>query len=238
MNPGLLRRYTEQAEIFYQQSIFQDSSTQLKRALHEKQQVRFQPLLGSRCVISVARAYETPHKHLRMEVCHNLHVLPVLQISKQACNSAALSRALSGLYVLSPLLTTQVCSIALCSRSSNNKFCCHMLSWSERHNSNPAHFDKFPFLIIAHSLHVVVSRQPEVPERPLSDDNQESCEQISRACKGSLHLPCPWKTACRGSLANKPSYKYTALQQSGRHAKAFRDAQPYTASSTMQVLDA
>ncbi|KAL3151350.1 hypothetical protein ABBQ38_013183 [Trebouxia sp. C0009 RCD-2024] len=38
MNPGLLKRYTEQAERFYEQSIYQDSSNQLKRALHEKQQ--------------------------------------------------------------------------------------------------------------------------------------------------------------------------------------------------------
>lgn len=40
MTPGLLKRYTEQAELFYQESVYQDSSSQLKRALHEKQQVR------------------------------------------------------------------------------------------------------------------------------------------------------------------------------------------------------
>ena len=126
------------------------------------------------------------------------------------------------------LLTTTVCCIALCLNIDmlqvQQQHFFNMLSWSERHNSNPAHLDKFPFLMIAHSLHVVVSRQPEVPERPLSDGSRESCEQISRACKGSLHLPCPWKTACRGS--HQTSYKYTALKPSGRHAKAFRDAQP------------
>lgn len=40
MTPGPLKRYTEQAEVFYQQSVYQDSSSQLKRALHDKQQVR------------------------------------------------------------------------------------------------------------------------------------------------------------------------------------------------------
>ena len=40
MTPGLLKRYTEKAEVFYQQSVYQDSSSQIKRALHEKQQVR------------------------------------------------------------------------------------------------------------------------------------------------------------------------------------------------------
>lgn len=50
MDPGLLRRYTEQAEVFYQQSIYQDSSNQLKRALHEKQQVRTKAMPGTRDV--------------------------------------------------------------------------------------------------------------------------------------------------------------------------------------------
>ena len=40
MRPGLLKQYTEQAEVFYQQSIYQDSVSQLKRALNDKQQAR------------------------------------------------------------------------------------------------------------------------------------------------------------------------------------------------------
>ena len=38
MKPGFFKQYTEQAEVFYQQSLYQDSSNQLKRALHDKQQ--------------------------------------------------------------------------------------------------------------------------------------------------------------------------------------------------------
>lgn len=38
LDPGPIKSYTERAEFFYQQSIYQDSSSQLKRALNEKQQ--------------------------------------------------------------------------------------------------------------------------------------------------------------------------------------------------------
>lgn len=38
MEPGLVKQYTEDAEKFYRQSIYQDSRQQLKRALHDKQQ--------------------------------------------------------------------------------------------------------------------------------------------------------------------------------------------------------
>lgn len=73
MASGLLKRYTEQAEVFYQQSIYQDSSRQLKRALHEKQQVRSKSLrlqLQQDC----AWAQITSHKLVIAVVCPLQHV--------------------------------------------------------------------------------------------------------------------------------------------------------------------
>jgi len=38
MKPGFFKSYTEQAEAFYQQSVYQDSISQLTKALSDKQQ--------------------------------------------------------------------------------------------------------------------------------------------------------------------------------------------------------
>lgn len=45
MQPGFFKSYTEQAEAFYQQSVYQDSINQLTRALSNKREAGPQPSL-------------------------------------------------------------------------------------------------------------------------------------------------------------------------------------------------